>query len=118
MAIGNNELLHRGLWDSPKWWNKKNKLTTAVFKDNRGVSCERNGSREDNDIKESLSNTLRHRTLVGEVRVHANTCEEVKCVLIESNNSYHVDIYGSATVKSPDEEQALHLLDNSTIKRY
>lgn len=118
MAIGNNELLHRGLWDNPNWFNKNNKLTTAFFKDKRGVSCERNGSRKDDDIKESLSNTLSHRTLVGEVMVLAGTCLQVGCVLIETKGRYHVDIHGSATEKSPDDEQALHLLDNSTIKRY
>lgn len=119
MAVGNNELLHRALWNNPRWFNKKtNKLTTAVFKDDRGVSCERNGNRADDEIKKSLSNTLHYRTLIGEVIVRTDTCTEVGCVLIESNDSYHVDIYGSTTVKSPNEEQAFHLLDNSIAKYY
>jgi len=60
--IPDKEYLYRGVIMQPNFWNfERNRPSSAVFKDSSGVSVDREGKRNENDIESYLkkNNTLR-----------------------------------------------------------
>ncbi len=99
--IENQEILHRAIRQKPCFWKKdKDRPSSALFKDSKGVSVDRCFGRTEAEVKESLINRL--GDLKGEARVKVSTCRDKLLRVIsnkEENNCYHSLILGETKIE-------------------
>ena len=95
--IQRNENLYRAIKRSNSNWLDDNNLpTSAIFKDDNGVSVDRDGNRDENDIIGFMQNISFPRRVKGIVRVSAEECFTVGANAEPApteRNPYHANIF-------------------------
>jgi hypothetical protein len=96
-----DETYHRALKPHIPWWvYKENRLSSAVFKDSKGLSVDKKQGRDDNEVSSFLKKN--HPTAEGEVIIPQALCQVHKC-RVESNklpeNDFHHLILGENKVE-------------------
>ena len=118
-AINPNELLHRAIKPNPLFWDtKKGGVTSALFKDSKGVSVDRNANRSDNEIQQSF--LILFSNLNGEARLYVQLCLDNDCRVendATESNPYHALILGKDKINLTD-GQARKLAKNCQIIEY
>ena len=117
--IEDDELLHRAIKPKPQFWNTKSgSVTSALFKDSKGVSVDRNAGRDDEVIKASLQQQFEN--LKGEARFTAGLCREKECRVkadpVEGNENHSV-VLGSNKIELT-KGQARHISRNCQVITY
>ncbi|MBR6788250.1 MAG: hypothetical protein IKM44_00370 [Clostridia bacterium] len=108
------ELLLRAVLPSEIYW-ENGSLSSAAFKDRKGLSVDRVNDRNLEIAVEKIKTTLRGSI----VSVFVRDCHDVSaCVkyLPSQNNPYHCEIHHSEKVKLLDEIQAKHLASVAQIQ--
>ena len=94
--IHDDEVLHRAIKPKPQFWNTKtDSVSSALFKDSKGVSVDRNANRTDEQVKMALM--IQFEDLRGEARLKAKLCRDKSCRVEDDpidNNKYHALILG------------------------
>ncbi|MEM3091523.1 MAG: hypothetical protein QXD05_00095 [Candidatus Pacearchaeota archaeon] len=102
--ILDNEYLYRAI--HPNFWKEdENRPSTALFKDKKGVSVDRDGEREEKDIIQFL---LRNRTNYGAGKLNAGETKEVGIYLKPDklpDNEYHALILDPEKIILPPQKQ-------------
>ena len=98
--IGYQEKLYRAVkLAKPQLWDDENgRPSSALFKDSKGVSVDRDGNRSEHEIINLLSENINHEPLRAVISLDASYCYEVPVELIYSpleNNIYHAEIHDS-----------------------
>lgn len=101
--IDDTEILYRAIPDNPNMWKPEiNRPSSAIFKDERGVSVDRDGGRSEQQIIDDFQNRWPDR---GIVSILTKTCREIGTEPIakpEEDNIYHAEIFdndGSPKIK-------------------
>ena len=117
--IQDEELLHRAIKPKPQFWNTKtDTVSSALFKDSKGVSVDRNSNRSNEEIKLCLLNTF--PDLKGEARLKTEICREKMCRIIADpieNNEHHALILGNGKIELT-QGQAKFLSKNCIVVVY
>lgn len=113
------ELLHRAIKPKALFWNEKTgKVTSALFKDSKGVSVDINNDRTDIQVKKFLQNQF--PDLKGEAKIKAKLCRDKNCRVeldpIE-NNQNHALILGEVNIRLTS-GQAKYLSRNCIVTLY
>lgn len=90
------------------YWKANGQLSSAAFKDRRGLSVERGAERSDEQVKQHMS--LYFTGLI--YRVFVKDCNDINAVvkyLPSRNNVYHSEIHGSENQVVLSQSQAKHL---------
>jgi hypothetical protein len=91
------ESFHRAILPSIDWWSTRdNRLTSACFKDKKGLSTDRRGNRSAEETSYFLR---RHKpTAIGEAVIPESLCLDLECRIIDSptpDNPFHTEIHGT-----------------------
>ena len=90
-----DERLYRGL--PSMWIGDDNRVSSAAFKDSRGVSVDRDGGREDKDCIERMVGALPQIAGVGRITCgEVEECGAIPKYLPVKGNEYHSEIHDSA----------------------
>jgi len=96
-TVDDDEELFRGIPPVPSHWKtSEDRPSSAVFKDKNGLSVDRDGDREDDQIVSVLED--RWSKNHGAVAVTAESCRETEAVPVGDpidGNPYHGLVYGS-----------------------
>jgi ABC-type antimicrobial peptide transport system permease subunit len=118
--IQKTENLYRAIKRSkPDWLDKEGKITSAMYKDEKGNSVDRDAQRELSEIVEFMNTGTFKNRLKGVVMINAGICMEPPIgAIVEAaptdNNPYHANIFIDSNPKIGS-LQALMLADNSEI---
>ena len=114
-----NEQLHRAVKRSkPDWLDVQNRPTSAMFKDDNGVSVDRDGGREECDIIEFMRTISLPRRVKGIARLSAEACFQAGCDVKPASsdkNPYHANIFLDSSDIHKQNIQALKLARVSEI---
>ena len=119
-TVQKNELLYRVIKRSqPDSIDENGRPTSALLKQKDGVSVDRDGEREEEEIINTFKNRFNTR-FKGLVRVGANICiDNFMAVIPEtSSNIYHAEIFENKNKVPLSQLKALILADNSDIVVY
>jgi len=108
-AFKDEEKLYRALKPKNCFWKSDGSLTSAAFKDSKGLSTDRDGGRDNKVCLEVLNQRFPEQDIVS---VQAKSCKEVNaCIkyLPEEDNDYHTEIHRSDTEITLSPGQAKHL---------
>ena len=113
--INDDEILYRAIKPFPNWWDSENnRPTSAAFKDSRGVSVDRQGTRNE---PEAIT-AFKKFELKAVVSITAKECRNFDTHPIykpEPGNEYHSEIHGSLTEIQLTASQAKKLSRNVKI---
>ena len=117
--IQDNEQLYRAIKRSkPDWLDGKNIPTSAMFKDENGVSVDRDGGRNEADVIDFMKNGKLFPRVKGIARISANDCfscgADVKADP-SKDNPYRANIFLDAEDIFRQNLQALKLARASRI---
>lgn len=98
--INNNEKLYRVVkLSKPQLWDAENgRPSSALFKDSKGVSVDRDGNRNEKEIIKLLSENAHNELLRAAVYLESSFCYKIPVKLIAKpieNNQYHAEIHNS-----------------------
>ena len=114
--IEDEECLYRGVIVHPNYWDiEKDRPSSAIFKDSKGVSVDRDGGREEQVAIKALITKL---SLKAVVKIHALKCRELNAFLIpkaEPDNIYHAEIHDSENKIEIGGSKAKKLRDSSIV---
>lgn len=119
-TVQRNELLYRVIKRSqPDSMNEKGRPTSALFKQENGVSVDRDGERSEEAIIETFKERFDKR-FKGLVKVGADICIENDIVVIPetSSNIYHAEIFENVNKDPLGQLKALILADQSEVVIY
>ena len=119
-TVQRNELLYREIKRSqPDSMNEKGRPTSALFKQENGVSVDRDGERSEDVIIETFKERFDKR-FKGLVKVGADICIENDIVVIPetSSNIYHAEIFENVNKDPLGQLKALILADQSEVVIY
>ena len=119
-TVQRNELLYRVIKRSqPDSMNEKGRPTSALFKQENGVSVDRDGERSEDVIIETFKERFDKR-FKGLVKVGADICIENDIVVIPetSSNIYHAEIFENVNKDPLGQLKALILADQSEVVIY
>jgi len=95
------EVIHRAIKPKELFWNEKTgKVTSALFKDSKGVSVDVNNDRTDEQVKKSFQGEF--PDLKGDARLVTKMCRDKKCRVEAdpiNNNENHAVILGEVNIK-------------------
>lgn len=96
------EVLYRAVFPSPAifWDEELGRYSSAIFKDSKGVSVDRDYNRTDNDICDEFKSRFPNKKLEAVVSIGADFCYDLPTHLEykpEPDNEYHSEIYDSKT---------------------
>src|SRR5690625_3134782 len=98
-TIEKHEQLYRKVIMKPNFWKKDlGKPSSAVFKDSKGVSVDRDGERSECDITETFKERFGAENMKAIVAITAEFCYEIDTHLVYSpteDNKYHAEIHAS-----------------------
>lgn len=98
-TFSESEKLYRKVIMNPNFWKKESgKPSSAVFKDSKGVSVDRDGGRNDNEITSSFITRFGKDNIRAIVSVSAGYCMEIDTHLVYlpiQDNEYHAEIHDS-----------------------
>jgi len=99
--------------------NGNNQPTSALFKQDDGVSVDRDGDRAESVIVETFKNRFEKR-FKGLVKVKASICLDNDMAVIPEpkSNIYHAEIFENAEKVPLSQLKALILADNSEVVVY
>lgn len=98
-TIEKHEKLYRMVIMNPNYWkNELGKPSSAVFKDSKGVSVDRDGSRSELNITETFIERFGAEKMKAIVSITAEFCYDLETHLVYSptdDNKYHAEIHAS-----------------------
>ena len=117
--IQDNEQLYRAVKRSrPDWLDGDNIPTSAMFKDDNGVSVDRDGKREEPEIFKFMREVSMPKRVKGIARLPASECREADA-RVESApsevNPYHANIFLDSSDIRKSNIQALRLARASKL---
>lgn len=119
-TVQRNELLYRVIKRSqPDSMDPKGRPTSALFKQDNGVSVDRDGCRDEELIIQTFKNRFEKR-FKGLVKVGANICIDNNMAVIPetSSNIYHAEIFENEDKDPLGQLKALILADSSEVVTY
>ena len=100
--VSNNEWLYRLVLNKPNYWKEnENRVSSAAFKDSKGVSVDRDGERPESKIIEELNHRFIEK-IGGIVKIQAGFCRNSGAIPLskpEVDNVYHCIIIGKESVE-------------------
>lgn len=120
MCIQRNELLYRVIKRSqPNTIDNNRRPTSALFKQDDGVSVDRDGGRNEKIITETFKNRFGQR-FKGLVKVGAHICLDNNMAVIPEtySNEYHAEIFENEDKEPLSLLKALILADHAEIVVY
>lgn len=114
--IDDNETLFRAVKNRPDYW-KNNKPTSAVFKDSRGVSVERDRKREKSVIYKSFEKKFNLKAIVSVVAKTSMNIGVYPVPMLTKNNKYHAEIHSSSNRILLSKSQAKSLSTAVSIEK-
>lgn len=118
--VQRNELLYRVIKRSqPDSMDEKGRPTSALFKQDNGVSVDRDGDRDEEVIIKTFKDRF-NRRFKGLVKVGANVCIDNSMAVIPetSSNVYHAEIFENEDKAPLGQLNALILADSSDVVVY
>ncbi len=101
--IADDERLYRVIKNIPSWWNyKRNKPSTAAFKDSNGISVDREGDRSNENCIKSLESRFRRylKAIVSLTGRECRNCDTYPLYSPSRKNNYHSLIHdGPETIE-------------------
>ena len=119
-TVQRNEMLYRVIKRSqPDTMDNDGHPTSALFKQEDGVSVDRDGERDEQDIIRAFKERFGKR-YKGLVRVGANICIDNNMAVIPetSSNIYHAEIFENLERDPLGQLKALILADKSEVVTY
>lgn len=119
-TVQRNELLYRVIKRSqPDSMDEQGRPTSALFKQDNGVSVDRDGDREEEIIVKTFRNRFDKR-FKGLVKVGANVCIDNNMAVIPetSSNIYHAEIFENTDKVPLGQLKALILADSAEVIAY
>lgn len=119
-TVQKNERLYRVIKRSqPDSMNENGRPTSALFKQDNGVSVDRDGERREEVIIKTFKDRFEKR-FKGLVRVGADVCIDNKMAVIleTTSNIYHAEIFENRNKDPLGQLKALILADNSEVIVY
>ena len=119
-TVQRNEVLYRMIKRSqPDAMDEDGHPTSALFKQENGVSVDRDGGREEEEIIKKFKDRFDKR-FKGLVRVGAEVCIDNNMAVIPetSNNIYHAEIFDNEDKAPLGNLKALILADSSEVVIY
>lgn len=119
-TVQRNELLYRVIKRSqPDSMDENGRPTSALFKQDNGVSVDRDGDRGEEVIIKTFKNRFDKR-FKGLVKVGANICIDHNMAVIPetSSNIYHAEIFENTDKDPLGQLNALILADSSEVVTY
>ncbi|MCM3054250.1 hypothetical protein [Caldibacillus thermoamylovorans] len=118
--IDENEFLYRAIKKSiPNRWDiEKNRPSSALFKESKGVSVDRDGNRNKREIVTSFLERFGHTELKAIVNIRAGRCYEKDCSILYrplDDNPFHAEIHNGNGKVELTKGQARFLAKNCTI---
>lgn len=96
--VKEEESLYRSVKPLPQYW-KGNVVTSALFKDSKGVSVDRGGRRADESIVKNFKSAFGADQVKAIVCLTAKKCFDTEVLVVAKpldNNQYHAEIHRSA----------------------
>lgn len=120
IEVKENENLYRAVKRSnPDYIIGKNKVSSAMFKDESGVSVSRDGGRSEKEVISSFKDSpFWSKRLKAIGRITNKDCQDVNVYVIEDpsqNDKYHSLIFGDKNKNNITNIQALRLSDKCAI---
>ena len=113
-TIGRSEILYRVIKRSqPDTIDEHGKPTSALFKDDNGVSVDRDGGRSEPEVVDRFKNSFGQR-FKGLVRVGSDVCIDNNMAVIP-DNGYHAQIFDDFQKTPLSQLNALILADSCGI---
>ncbi len=113
-TIGRSEILYRVVKRSrPDTLDEHGKPTSALFKDDNGVSVDRDGGRSEPEVVDRFKNFFGQR-FKGLVRVGADVCIDNNMAVI-SDVGYHAEIFDDFQKTPLSQLKALILADSCEV---
>ncbi len=119
-TVQRKEILYRVVKRSqPDSMDENNQPTSALFKQDNGVSVDRDGDRAEGAIIETFKSRFEKR-YKGLVKVKASICLDNDMAVIPEtkSNIYHAEIFENAEKAPLSQLKALILADNSEVVVY
>ena len=119
-TVQRNELLYRVIKRSqPDSMDEKGRPTSALFKQDNGVSVDRDGDRDEEVIIKTFKERF-DRRFKGLVKVGANVCIDNSMAVIPEtlSNIYHAEIFENAEKVPLGQLKALIVADSSDVVVY
>lgn len=119
-TVQRNELLYRVIKRTqPDSMDENGRPTSALFKQDNGVSVDRDGDRGEEVIIKTFKNRFDKR-FKGLVKVGANICIDHNMAVIPetSSNIYHAEIFENTDKDPLGQLNALILADSSEVVTY
>ncbi len=116
--ISDKERLYRVIIRDPSWWSyKRNKPSTAAFKDANGVSVDRAGGRPNEDCIKYLTNRFRRnlRAIVSLTGQECRACDTFPKYARSKNNKYHSLILDGPDIVEISTPKALYLCNKANL---
>lgn len=95
-TVGKDEKLYRAVKRSKPSWIDGDNVSSAMFKDERGVSVDRDGNRSENDIIVFMQNGNLKGRVKAIIKVLAKDCYDIHTRLTANpsdDNPYHANIW-------------------------
>ena len=97
--VTDEEILYRAVTLNPIFWkNDCQRPSSALFKDSKGVSVDRDGQRTDNDIIKNFNEKFKNN-IKAIVSINAATCRNELNLFLKASpcddNIYHAEIHNS-----------------------
>lgn len=119
-TVQKNEMLYRVIKRSqPDSMDERGRPTSALFKQDNGVSVDRDGERDEEVIIKTFRNRFDKR-FKGLVKVGAGVCIDNNMTIIPetSSNIYHAEIFENVDKDPLGQLKALILADSSEVVTY
>ena len=119
-VVKRNEMLYRAVKRSqPDTINEDGSPTSALFKQDNGVSVDRDGGRTEDEIVETFESRFTTR-FKGLFRVGANVCLDHSMAVIPADkaNEYHAEIFDDFNRTPLSSLNALILADAAQVVTY
>lgn len=114
-----SEKLHRYVITNPDYWKTaEGRPSSAVFKDSNGVSVDRDGGRNDDEIITTFKNRFGQENIRAIVCVNAGYCIDIGAHLVyspEPDNVYHSLILESPERITLKPSKAKNLAKNCSV---
>lgn len=116
-TVKDTERLYRAVKRSRPGWLDYGKPTSAMFRDSNGVSVDRDGERDEDDIIDAQKTNFGKR-LKGVTKVGAKNCYDVGATIEAApseDNIYHANIWLDLTDKKKEMLQAYMIAQAAEI---
>ena len=115
----NEEILYRKIHPASIFWdNEHNRPSSAAYKDKKGLSVDRLGDREENEVINSFINRFGMDKVKSVVKISVGICKELELYPIYKpslNNEYHAEIHDSENRIEISQSKAKKLAENVQI---